>query len=85
MTDLEATRQQRYELAAEPQEPPCRNCGCPAESHGETSSTQLPWVIETFPGCRDCDTCDDYEPRDAQDDADAAYDAATERWERSRE
>ena len=32
MTDLEATRQQRYELAAEPQEPPCRVI---AKAHGE--------------------------------------------------
>lgn len=57
--------------------PPCANCGGEFEDH---------IADEEGPMCLDRDNVGQrYEPLTEQDDADAAFDAATERAERRRE
>lgn len=78
MTDLEALRMQKYEYPSDREQreqPPCRNCGHTFGHHDIPTNACI--VGGLLGGC----PCPGYEERDAQDDADDAYDAATARWE----
>mgnify|MGYP001608783410 CR=1 FL=1 len=79
MTDLEQLRQHAYE-AAEPQEPPCAHCGHEESDHEDIDPDNTDFY--DISACTIC-YCPGYEPRDAQDQSDAEFDAATARWERS--
>lgn len=80
---IETLRRSRFEFAAvDDEQPPCV-CGHAYEEHGDATGgdTGCGSFTRRDGFCR----CEAYVPLDAQEAYERAYDAAGEKWERSRD